>query len=175
MRTTRTVTVIGVASVVLLAACGGDDADSESGLASGTTGDDGTIEIEMVDIAFQPDEIEVAQRETVRFVFTNSGEIVHDAFIGDAAAQAEHEREMREAGDEGDDGHDDMDATDDTETTGSEGMNHADTEGDDEGITVQPGDTGEMVYTFDEPGELEIGCHEPGHYDAGMIVHVTVT
>jgi uncharacterized cupredoxin-like copper-binding protein len=158
--------------VVLLAACGGDDPDPVSGLASGTAGDSGTIEIEMVDIAFQPDEIEVAQGETVRLVFTNSGEVVHDAFIGDAAAQAEHEREMREAGDEG---HDGMDEIDDTETTGSEGTNHADTEGDDEGITVQPGDAGEMVHTFDEPGELEIGCHEPGHYDAGMIVHVTVT
>jgi uncharacterized cupredoxin-like copper-binding protein len=42
-------------------------------------------------------------------------------------------------------------------------------EGD--GIT---GESGELTHTFDEAGTIEIGCHQPGHYDAGMRVNITV-
>ena len=30
------------------------------------------------------------------------------------------------------------------------------------------GETKTLVYTFNEVGELEYGCHVPGHYEAGM-------
>lgn len=35
-------------------------------------------------------------------------------------------------------------------------------------VTVQPGQTGELTYTFAEKGTLIMGCHIPGHYEAGM-------
>lgn len=110
-----------------------------------------TIELDMVDLAFKPDALKVVRGETIRFVFTNRGEAPHDAFIGDAKAQADHEAEMREA-ESGHGGH-----------------------GDDEAaVTVDKGDTGEIVHTFDEAGTVEIGCHQPGHYAAGMKVTVEV-
>ena len=136
------------------AACGGDgDNQTEGG------SDADTIEIEMRDIAFSPAQVDVRAGETVRFVFTNVGEAAHDAFIGDEAAQEEHEREMREqdgSGDMGDMGHGD------------------DAEGQ-SGITLEPGETGELTHTFEEGDELLIGCHQPGHYAAGMIVTLNVT
>jgi uncharacterized cupredoxin-like copper-binding protein len=107
----------------------------------------------MVDIDFRPSALQVKQGETVRFVFTNSGKVAHDAFIGDATAQAEHEMQLRAA-------------TSDTTGHGAHG-------GD--GITVQPGSTGELAYTFAKAGRLEVGCHEVGHYDAGMKIAVDVT
>ena len=39
---------------------------------------------------------------------------------------------------------------------------------------VQPGELGELSYTFSEPGSYEVGCHQPGHYAAGMKIDVTV-
>lgn len=45
-------------------------------------------------------------------------------------------------------------------------------EGD--GITLEPGESGELTHTFDEAGTIEIGCHQPGHYDAGMRANITV-
>jgi uncharacterized cupredoxin-like copper-binding protein len=39
---------------------------------------------------------------------------------------------------------------------------------------VEPGEEGEITYTFGSAGELMIGCHEPGHYEAGMNVAVNV-
>jgi len=142
--------VAGTLLVAAAAACGSTD--------DTTTGADGharAIEVDMADNVFDPDTIEVTRGETVRFVFTNTGEVAHDAFIGDQAAQDGHQMDMREAeADEhgGGHGNDDSDA-----------------------VTVDPGDTAELTHTFDETGSLEIGCHQPGHYDGGMKLAIDVT
>lgn len=39
---------------------------------------------------------------------------------------------------------------------------------------IRPGETVPVLATFDEPGELLIGCHQPGHWEAGMRGTVTV-
>jgi uncharacterized cupredoxin-like copper-binding protein len=143
-------TAVLAAGLSLLAACGGDDDDAGSGEA-GTR----TVEITMRDIEFSPDSVEVAAGETVRFVFRNEGKAVHDAFIGDEEAQDEHEMEMRKGGDSG--------------------MDHGGGGDDEGGITVDPGKSGELTHTFRAGDRLLIGCHQPGHYDAGMKLEVTVT
>ena len=110
-----------------------------------------TIEIEMQDNKYVPDTVSVDGGEPVRFVFTNNGEATHDAFVGDEAAQDDHEDEMN----------DDMN---------EHGMN------DDTGaITVEPGKTGELTHTFEADDAVLIGCHEPGHYDSGMRLSIDVT
>jgi uncharacterized cupredoxin-like copper-binding protein len=136
-----------------LAACGDDSDDTTSG--TGTR----TIEIEMRDIEFSPDKVQVEAGETVRFVFHNVGEVAHDAFIGDDAAQDDHEMEMRGAGDDGG-----MDMDDGSGGDASEN-----------GITVEPGDTAELTYTFRDGDELLVGCHQEGHYEAGMKVMVDMS
>jgi uncharacterized cupredoxin-like copper-binding protein len=42
-------------------------------------------------------------------------------------------------------------------------------------ITVDPGRTGELVHTFTSGQSVLIGCHEAGHYAAGMKITVSVT
>ena len=133
--------------VVILAACGGDDDDTAADAAGGVEADR-TIEIEMVDIAFEPSEVEVVAGETVRFVFTNAGEIPHEAFIGDEDEQAHHAEDMAA-------GHGDH--------------------GDTTGITVEPGEQGEVTHTFGDAGEVLIGCHQPGHYEGGMVATLQVS
>jgi len=83
----------------------------------------------------------------VTFVVTNAGAIVHEFLLGDEDAQAEHEQEMLAGG-----------------------MAHDEPNG----IAVEPGETKELTFTFEEPGETLAGCHEPGHYAAGMKVAITV-
>ena len=142
-------TILGVAASAALAiigACGGSDhGESHGGTAEPTR----TVEVEMRDIAYEPATVSVRAGETVKFVFRNVGAAVHDAFIGDEAAQAEHEKEMREA----------------------EGQHH----GDDHAVTVKPGDTGSLTYTFEQGEAVLIGCHQPGHYQAGMKLTLPVT
>lgn len=154
-RTTTLIIAVMATSALVLAACGDDD-----GAAVGTEDDPRTIEVDMEDIKYSPDQVEVQDGETVTFVFHNVGAVPHDAFIGDEAAQDEHEMEMREMDDTGDDMGDDMGGHD---------------EGEEGGITVMPGETGEITHTFHAGDDVMIGCHEPGHYDAGMIMTIDVT
>ena len=106
------------------------------------------VTVEMRDTAFQPSSLKVNRGETVTFRFVNRGQAKHDAFIGDEEAQQQHEMDMHEG---------DMDHT-----------------ADEAGITVDPGETGTLTYRFDEGGEVLLGCHQPGHYAAGMVATVAV-
>ena len=133
-------------ALVLLAACGSDDGATDAGAGAGQ-GADRTIDVEMRDIAFSPTTIDVRVGETVRFNFKNTGQVEHDAFIGDAAAQDAHEKEMRGGHDHGKQAN---------------------------AVTVKPGKSASLTHTFDRPGQLLIGCHEPGHYTGGMRITVNV-
>ncbi|MEO6317772.1 MAG: cupredoxin domain-containing protein [Acidimicrobiales bacterium] len=137
----------GTLLAAAVAACG--NTDDTSAVAES---DARTIEIDMADNAFEPDTLDVTEGETVRFVFTNTGDVAHDAFVGDQAAQDDHGMEMSE-NDAGMEGH------------GSDG----------DAVTVDPGETGELTHTFEETGSLEIGCHQPGHYESGMKLALDVT
>lgn len=122
------------------------------GCASGATASpsDGprVIGVRMTDdLRFEPAEFSVEAGETVRFEVTNAGGAVHEFLIGDEAAQERFEMEMAEGG-----------------------MEHE----TDAGVSVQPGETEAFEYTFTEAGELLAGCHEPGHYDGGMVATISV-
>lgn len=103
----------------------------------------------MVDNQFVPSSVQVTAGETIEFQFTNDGAVDHEAFIGLAAEQDEHAEAMRS------------------------GDDHADHHGS--AVDVPVGAAASLSYTFDEAGSLQIGCHEPGHFESGMVADVTVT
>jgi uncharacterized cupredoxin-like copper-binding protein len=134
-----------------------DMATSTAAPPAGPQADEGAtttrrINVAMEDHRFSPNTFDVRVGDTVTFVFTNFGRVVHDAFIGDTAAQEQHEKEMRQA----------------------EGDGHAHDHAHERGVTVAPGESGTLRYSFDKAGALEIGCHQPGHYAAGMIAALNV-
>jgi len=135
-----------LSAVMLVGGCGSHGSHGSAAESSRTVG------VTMRDINYDPATVTVKAGETVKFVFRNEGQIRHDAFIGDEAAQAEHEKEMREDGSGGMDGH----------------------HGDD-AVTVDPGKTGSLTHTFKAGDVLVLGCHEAGHYAAGMKLAVTVS
>ncbi len=108
-----------------------------------------TIDVAMTDDAYGPSTMAVATGQTVRFVFRNEGTVVHEALIGDATLQAEHDAGM--------------------------GTGAAHAPGGLPMVAVAPGASGELVYTFTRPGTVLIGCHEPGHYALGMRAVITVS
>ncbi|MDQ3146994.1 MAG: plastocyanin/azurin family copper-binding protein [Actinomycetota bacterium] len=132
-------------AAVPLAACGGDDKSSADDA-------DRIIELDMTEFAYEPSNLEVEQGQTVRFLLKNTGRLVHEAVIGDERLQADHEEEAAE-----------------------EGMHHGGGGDDAEVSQADAGDETELIYTFEDAGELLIGCHEPGHYEEGMVARVTVT
>ena len=140
-----------VALTTLVAACGETrQSSSTTNVGNGAVTGARTVDVAMEDIKFDQTTLTVKTGETIDFRFTNTGQIAHDAFVGDDAAQMDHEAEMAEMGD-------------------------AEGHGVEEGaIVLQPGESGTFSYTFSEPGTLEVGCHQPGHYAAGMKIEVTV-
>lgn len=101
------------------------------------------IEIEAADdFSFTPAEVSVSVGETVTFRVVNTGNLPHDFTIGDAQLQDQHEEEM------------------------ASGEMHG--VSDPNAMSLEPGETNELTWTFTESGTILIGCHVPGHYAAGM-------
>ncbi|HLH29112.1 MAG TPA: cupredoxin domain-containing protein, partial [Acidimicrobiales bacterium] len=139
----RTVVVAWLIPMVLLGAVVGGLA-----LLDRSPAPSATVDITMSNYAYTPSAITVHRGETVRFLFHNEGNVTHEALIGDAAAQAAHERLMSRGGD-------------------MAGMGLP-------VVDVAPGRTGSLDYTFSSAGQTLIGCHEPGHYAQGMRAVITV-
>jgi uncharacterized cupredoxin-like copper-binding protein len=78
-----------VVGCALLASCSGGSSSTSAG-AGGTR----TIDVDMRDNAYSLDHMSVRSGETIRFVFHNQSTVAHDAFLGDAQAQMDHEDEM---------------------------------------------------------------------------------
>ena len=108
-----------------------------------------TIKITALDIRFDKIRLHVRAGETVRFIVTNNGQLTHEFIIGDAREQAEHEKEMQQMA----------------------GMDMPD---EPNGITLKPGQTKSLIWTFNQKGEIEFACHVPGHFAAGMIGEIFV-
>lgn len=154
--------LVSLAAVLFVAGCSSDDASS--GAASGsdapTFGEpadpasaDRVVEIEADDdFTFDPDTLEVREGEVITFNVTNMAEIQHDFTLGPEEVQEEHEAEMADMGD----------------------MDEAEHGGDPNAISVPAGETAELTWRFTEPGEVLIGCHVEGHWDAGMRARIDV-
>lgn len=108
-----------------------------------------TIEVTMGDnMRFSPEKIEVNAGDTVRLFIKNSGKVAHELVIGDMATLQEHAAMMRQMPD----------------------MKHAEPNM----ITLQPGQKGGLIWTFDQAGTVDFACLIPGHMEAGMKGHVKV-
>ncbi len=177
------VVIVAAALAVAAAGCGGAETQSS---ATTTSPAGRTIDVTMTDNAFRPAAFQVARGETVTFTFRNDGRVTHEAVLGDEAAQMSHHQQMT-GSTAGADHHHDMMGTDGSAnhghqmsgTTGSSssmGNGHAGgAMHDDDAVTVEPGRSGSITHTFSETGTYLIGCHEPGHWEAGMKATVEVT
>ncbi len=141
------------ATLALTGACGGDPAhqaghegDQAAAFDFGSPADAGdaerTIEISALDpYDFRPRNLQVTVGETVTFVVTNDGDRRHEFVLGDAAYQDSHAKDM------------------------AAGHGH----GEGNALEVAPGETGELTWRFATEGEVLYACHEPGHYEGGMV------
>lgn len=108
-----------------------------------------TIELKMADnMRFTPDRIEIKQGETVRISLSNTGQVLHELVLGTEPVLAEHAALMKRF----------------------PGMEH------DEPYMahVPAGKSGEIIWTFNRPGEFDFACLIAGHFEAGMVGKIIV-
>jgi uncharacterized cupredoxin-like copper-binding protein len=100
---------------------------------------------------YRPSSIMVRAGRRVTFAVTNAGKLPHEFTLGDRGTQLDHERQMQEMSPTGVHVHD---HTHDSAGAGT--------------LTVPPGETRRLTWTFEEPGMVLYGCHVLGHWAAGM-------
>ena len=102
-----------------------------------------TIQIRMDDrMRFAPSHIDVREGETLRLRIANRGKLLHELVIGTREELQAHAELMKK----------------------HPGMEH------DEPYMahVNAGQRGEIVWTFNRPGDFEFACLIAGHFEAGM-------
>ena len=108
-----------------------------------------TIEVKALDtMRYDPQTFTVKAGETIRFVVTNVGRLKHEFVIGDPAEQRAHAEMMKKM----------------------PGMVHEDPNA----LSLEPGETKTLIWQFGQAGVVEVACHVPGHYEAGMVAQVKV-
>jgi uncharacterized cupredoxin-like copper-binding protein len=111
---------------------------------------------------YRPSSIVVRAGRRVTFAVTNAGKLPHEFILGDRATQLDHERQMQAMPAGGERMH--MDA----HTHGTAGHAMADHASEGGALTVPPGQTRRLTWTFHDPGVVLYGCHVLGHWAAGM-------
>lgn len=159
-----------VAFVALLAACSSGASPSPSAMSSEMPAGSGEMEMDIAalgepadasqadrkvhivandQLQFDPDMVDVKVGETITFEIENTGSVDHEFVLGSAGYQAQHEEEMQAAEME---------------------MGHEPNE-----LEAPAGETATLTWHFTEAGTTEFGCHEPGHFPAGMLGTITVS
>lgn len=141
-------------ALIIVTACSGTGSEGSPSVSAGSPTPLASaaalqIEVNLTDsFRMEPAELTVRSGQPVTFVVTNTGVIEHEFYLGDEAAQAEQEQMM------------------------ASGQMAHDTA---ESISLQPGETKELTYTFATVGLTFAGCHVAGHYAAGMKASITIT
>jgi uncharacterized cupredoxin-like copper-binding protein len=149
----RAVLVLAPVLVLIGAGLTGcSDGGSTVGSAAGSAGSVSAgaapvlVPVEMGERRFSPASFSFRRGTVVIFRFHNGGAQRHQAVVGDVAVQ--------------------QDRVDGQLLPGDPLVNT---------VLVEPGQDADLPYRMDVPGELRIGCHEAGHWAAGMKATITVT
>ena len=109
-----------------------------------------TVTVTMSDkMRFTPDNFTVKVGDTVRLVIKNKGKLMHELVIGTPQKLEAHAALM---------------------------VKFPDMQHDEPYMAhVPPGGSGQLVWTFNRPGEFKFACLIAGHYQAGMTGQIVVT
>lgn len=125
-----------------------------------------TIRVTMRDNTYEPKAVTVEHDETVRFIITNAGEFVHEFAIATAEMHEAHRPQMLRMMEAGVLEADKINWPKVDQTPSSRGQGaHKETNS----LLLEPGKSGEIIWTFPKSGNLEFACNVPGHYESGMV------
>ena len=127
------------------------------------------IKVNMYDNYYEPSKIKVKKGETVKFVVTNKGELVHEFNIATKKMHIKHQPEMM------------MlveneiilsDKIDKKKMMEMSKKNPAMAHSHNNSVLLSPGEKAELIWKFSNSLEIEAACNVPGHYEAGMVAEI---
>jgi uncharacterized cupredoxin-like copper-binding protein len=130
-----------------------------------------TVTITMTDNRYSPENIEVKNGETIRFVLKNKGEFVHEFNIGTAKMHKAHQKEMVIMVEHGVLEPDKINyARMKMDMGGGKTMEH----NDPNSALLEPKISSEIIWKFNTSAKLEFACNIPGHYESGMVGNISI-
>ena len=130
-----------------------------------------TIEIKMYDNYFEPNEIIIKKGETIKFIVSNYGELVHEFNIATKEMHIKHQPEMMK-----------MvenqillaDKIDKKKMKEMAKKDHSMAHSHSNSVLLEPNEIGEIIWKFSTNTNLEVACNVPGHYEVGMVADIKI-
>ena len=130
---------------------------------------DRVIEIKMYDNYFEPKEIIVKKGETIKFIVSNYGELVHEFNIATKEMHIKHQPEMMKM----------VEnqillahKIDKKKMKEMAKKDHSMAHSHSNSVLLEPNKIGEIIWKFNTDTKLEVACNVPGHYEVGMVADI---
>ena len=131
---------------------------------------DRVIEIKMYDNYFEPNEIKIKKGETIKFIVSNYGELVHEFNIASKEMHIKHQLEMMKMVE-----HEILlaDRIDKEKMKQMAKKDHSMAHSHSNSVLLEPKQSAELIWKFSADTNLEAACNVPGHYQDGMIAKIS--
>ena len=129
------------------------------------------IKVKMYDSYYEPRAFKIKKDETIKFIVYNYGELVHEFNIASKKMHLKHQPEMIKMV-ENDillgDSIDKKKMKQMSKIDPSMGHSHSNS------VLLEPKESAEIIWKFNNTVNLEAACNIPGHYDVGMIAKINI-
>ena len=129
------------------------------------------IKVVMYDNYYEPSSFQINAGETIKFEVENAGELVHEFNIANKMMHMKHQPEMEKMVENEilfADSIDKEKMKKMAKMDKSMGHSHSNS------VLLEPKQTGDIIWKFDNAVNIEVACNVPGHYQAGMIAKVNI-
>ena len=130
---------------------------------------DRVIKVTMYDNYYEPNSINVKKNETIKFIVTNKGKLVHEFNIATKKMHLNHQPEMMMMVENEillADKIDKKKMKEMSKKNPSMAHSHSNS------VLLSPGERGNLIWKFTNSVDLEAACNVPGHYEVGMIAKI---
>ena len=130
-----------------------------------------TIEIKMYDNYFEPSKIIVKKGETIKFIVSNYGELVHEFNIATKEMHFKHQPEMMKMVENQILLADKIDKKKMKEVAKKD---HSIAHSHSNSVLLEPNQSAELIWKFSSDKNLEAACNVPSHYEVGMVANIKI-
>tara|TARA_B100000965_G_scaffold260697_1_gene219820 strand:+ start:933 stop:1430 length:498 start_codon:yes stop_codon:yes gene_type:complete len=127
------------------------------------------IKVFMYDNYYQPNNFKIKKNETIRFIVTNKGELVHEFNIATKEMHLKHQPEMMKMVENEILLADKIDKKKMMEISKKD---HSMAHKHSNSLLLSPGEKAELIWKFSNSVDIEAACNVPGHYEVGMIAKI---